>query len=133
MNGWVTEWMDAYRLDVDTLPRTLFPGLSKPLVWARFRKTASRLHSGLLLFRRTRAVEESGRDVKNALSTPGTWRSAVYEALRSLGGKAHVASIYDRIDPNRRAGDHWKPKVRQTLQRGFTPLGEGVWTLPQAA
>lgn len=129
----VTEWMDTYSIDVDALPRTLFPGLSKPLVWARFRKTAKRLHRGLILFRRTRAVEEADRNVKEALNSSGTWKNAVDQALRSLGGQAHLTSIYDRIDPRRRTGDHWKPKIRQTLQRGFTPLGEGVWTLPQAA
>lgn len=129
----VTDWMDAYSLEVDAIPRTLFPGLSKPLMWARFHKTATKLHRGLLLYRRTRACEEAGKNVKAALAAPGTWRNAVEQALRSLGGKAHVRSIYDRIDPERRAGAHWQPKVRQTLQRGFTSLGEGVWTLPEAA
>ncbi|MAM83258.1 MAG: SAM-dependent methyltransferase [Acidobacteria bacterium] len=129
----VTEWMDAYSLDIDALPRTLFPGLSKPLVWARFRKTAQRLHRGLLLFRRTRAIEEADKNVKGALGAAGTWRNAVDQALRSVGGKAHLRTIYDRIDPQRRASEHWQPKVRQTLQRGFTSLGNGVWALPEAA
>src|SRR3546814_9357486 len=32
----VSKWMDRFAIDVNMIPRTLFPGLSKPLVWAKY-------------------------------------------------------------------------------------------------
>lgn len=128
----VSRWMDMFSIDVNMIPRTLFPGLSKPLVWAKCTKTAARCFSGMMLFAETRAIEMMRSDVRRALDAPGTWREAVGTALRSLGGEGSVSSIYDAMAPERRQTDHWKPKVRQTLQRGFRPLGNGRWTLPLA-
>src|SRR3546814_3914212 len=31
----VSKWMDRFAIDGNMIPRTLFPGLSKPLVWAK--------------------------------------------------------------------------------------------------
>lgn len=128
----VTRWMDMFSIDVSMIPRTLFPGLSKPLVWAKCVKTTTRRFTGMMLFAETRAIENMRPDVRRALEGPGTWREAVSAALRSLGGEGSVSSIYDAMAPERRRTDHWKPKVRQTLQRGFHPLGEGRWSLPLA-
>ena len=129
----VVRWMDMFSIEVNMIPRTLFPGLSKPLVWAKWRKEAMRRFVGMMLFSETRSVEEMPRPSREALARPGTWREAVACALRALGGQASLDAIYDAIAPDRRAGEHWRPKIRQTLQRGFVPLGEGRWSLPLAA
>jgi len=128
----VARWMEMYSIDVNMIPRTLFPGLSKPLVWAKYRRAEMRTFSGMMLFAETRQIENMRPAIREALAAPGTWRSAVALALESLGGTASVSSIYDAMAPERRAGDHWRPKIRQTLQRGFVPLGEGRWALPTA-
>lgn len=128
----VERWMGMYSIDVNMIPRTLFPGLSKPLVWAKYRRAQIRTFSGMMLFAETRQIENMRPAIREALAAPGTWRSAVAVALESLGGTATVSSICEAMAPERRAGDHWRPKIRQTLQRGFVPLGEGRWTLPMA-
>lgn len=127
----VARWMDRFAIDVNMIPRTLFPGLSKPLVWAKYTKTAQRRFSGLMLFAETRDIENMRPAIRNALAAPGTWREAVRLALESLGGQASVQSIYDAISPERRSANHWREKIRQTLQRGFEPLGNGRWTIPE--
>lgn len=127
----VTRWMDMFSIDVNMIPRTLFPGLSKPLVWAKCTKTGTRRFTGMMLFAETRAVEEMRPEVRRALERPGTWREAVATALDSLGGEASVASICDAMTPERRRSEHWRPKIRQTLQRGFVPLGNGRWAMPR--
>jgi adenine-specific DNA-methyltransferase len=127
----VARWMDRFGISVNMIPRTLFPGLSKPLVWAKYTKTSQRRFSGLMLFAETRDIENMRPAIREALNRPGTWREAVRTALESLGGQASVKSIYDAIAPERRTSDHWREKIRQTLQRGFQPLGEGRWALPQ--
>ncbi len=126
----VTRWMDMYSIDVNVIPRTLFPGLSKPLVWAKCIKSSVRRFAGMMLFSETRSVERMTDGMRRSLAGPGTWREAVRDALRSLGGEASVGSICDAIAPERRCGQHWRPKIRQTLQRGFVALGEGRWALP---
>lgn len=128
----VARWMDMFSIDVNMIPRTLFPGLSKPLVWAKYRKQRLRTFSGMMLFAETRSIENMKPAIREALARPGTWREAVRCALESLGGEASVQSIYDAIAPERRQSEHWRPKIRQTLQRGFRPLGEGRWSIPLA-
>lgn len=128
----VSRWMDSFSIDVNMIPRTLFPGLSKPLVWAKYRKQRQRTFSGMLLFAETRSIENMKPAIREALCGPGTWREAVDRALRSLGGEASLESIYGAIAPERRQTDHWRPKIRQTLQRGFRSTERGRWSLPDA-
>lgn len=128
----VTRWMDRFSIDLNMVPRTLFPGLSKPLVWVKYTKTALRRFSGILLFAETRDIENMKPAIRDTLARPGTWREAVSLALRSLGGQASVKAIYDAVAPERRTSTHWRPKIRQTLQRGFVSLGDGRWALPDS-
>lgn len=126
----VTRWGDRFSIDVKLIPRQLFPGMEKPLVWAKFRKTNGRRFWGLMLFREQRDCELMPKPLHEALRGPGTWRDCVGLALERLGGAASIAAIYDQITPERRgASDHWRPKVRQTLQRHFTPIERGRWAL----
>lgn len=126
----VTRWGERFSIDVKLIPRQLFPGMEKPLVWAKFRKTGGRRFWGLMLFREQRDLELMARRYHDALRAPGTWRECVRLALEALGGEASVAAIYDQLTPARRgASDHWRPKVRQTLQRHFRPVERGRWAL----
>lgn len=64
-----------------------------------------------------------------------TWKNVVRHAMVQLGGKAQLNDLYaaisgmatDRIAQNQ----HWKAKVRQTLQKAdcFEPIERGVWSL----
>lgn len=66
----------------------------------------------------------------------GTWKMIVKQTLISLGGTAPLADIYaavaegapDRVSTN----DHWREKVRQTLNsnlQDFASVERGVWSL----
>lgn len=126
----VTRWGERFSIDVKMIPRQLFPGMEKPLVWAKFRKNNGRRFWGLMLFREQRDLELMPKHLREALRGPGTWRECVRLALESLGGAASVAAVYDQITPERRgASGHWRPKVRQTLQRYFRPIERGRWAL----
>lgn len=125
----VTGWMNRFQIDVNLIPRTLFPGISKDLVWAKFRKGGPKLYRGLMLFAEQRDIELMRRSIRGALERPGTWREAVRLALESLGGEASLSAIYDMITPERRVSQHWQPKVRQILQIHFSNRGRGRWAL----
>lgn len=125
----VTRWMRLFSIDVSLIPRTLFPGLSKALVWAEYLKVGERRFHGLMLFPEQRDIELMPDAISDALIGPGTWRTAVSTALGMLGGEASIGAIYDVITPERRVSPHWRPKVRQTLQRHFRPIERGRWAL----
>jgi site-specific DNA-methyltransferase (adenine-specific) len=127
----VVRLMDRFSIDVSLIPRTLFPRLSRELVWAKCIKGGERRFYGLMLFDEKYEVEQMRRAAQAALCGPGTWREAVRGALESLGGTGSLAAIYDRIAPERREGRaHWQPKVRQILQRYFQRVGSGRWAIP---
>lgn len=127
----VSKWQQRFSIDVNLIPRTLFPGISMPLVFAKYTKTAQRRFSGIMLFAETRDIENMKPAIREALAQPGTWRQAVASALQTLGGEASLSAIYEAVTPERRTSTHWRPKIRQTLQRGFEPRGDGRWALPE--
>lgn len=59
-----------------------------------------------------------------------TWRDVVAEAMGLAGGRVCLADLYRVVmnHPKARANQHWRAKVRQTLQQGpFRAVGRGVW------
>lgn len=57
--------------------------------------------------------------VLNHEKSDPTWREIVCDALRSLGGNAHLKDIYQALEshPKARNNVHWRAKIRQTLSR----------------
>lgn len=70
----------------------------------------------------------------NSLSnlSSATWKAVVEHALIVLDGKASLQEIYRVVEQNAReklkSNQHWKAKVRQTLQFFFESQGTGVWS-----
>ncbi|WP_040980909.1 MULTISPECIES: DNA methyltransferase [Oceanobacillus] len=62
-----------------------------------------------------------------------TWRDLIQGALEWLGGKAELAEIYKVIEGSKKTlkNNHWKDKIRQTLQLhdNFKSSSRGVWEL----
>lgn len=127
----VTRWMERFSIDIKVIPRTLFPRLSKTLLWVKYRKVAGdRTFHGMMLFGEQRDVELMRPMMREALIRAGTWREAVRLALEALGGEASLPAIYDMITPERqRVSRHWQPKVRQVLQLHHRPIERGRWAL----
>jgi site-specific DNA-methyltransferase (adenine-specific) len=123
--SWVVRWAQRFSLSADLLPRTLFKSLSKPLVFARFRKTERRVMVGLALYAEAYDIERMPKAVRDTLARPSPRGSAWFEVcdqvLASLGGEADLQVIYQHVAPKRPSQNpYWREKVRQTLQRRFT-------------
>jgi hypothetical protein len=93
------------------------------------RKEAPLLYSALLTYRR----ESDLRDMPGA-----TWRDIVADAMEDFQGAADLERIYAKIEGYKRTREqqHWKDKVRQTLQYHsnlFTSPQRGVWSLVKYA
>lgn len=132
----VMRWNRVWSLYAEVLPRTLFPRLSLPLIFALFTKDPVPTLSGMRLFIEAHAIEQLRPEFREMLTTgKGLWRPVVEAALRELGGRAHLTEVY-RAVAKRRPSENpwWREKVRQTLQRGpFRSLGDGVWCLKAVA
>lgn len=61
---------------------------------------------------------------------PTSWRDVVMAELAKAGGAVSLSDLYRAIarHPKAKEAKHWRPKVRQTLQRaGARRLGPGQW------
>jgi len=60
-----------------------------------------------------------------------TWRNAIRIAMMQLGGEATLQEIYSEVEKVASSliakNQHYKAKIRQTLQRHFNNVQRGVW------
>jgi len=127
----VMRWNERWSLAQTMIPRTIFKGISLPLVLATFTKNAHRRLIGFSFYAQSREVEEMPKDYASRLRTERNgWRSVVGEALRILGGTGTVEQIYREVGPRRpTATEHWKAQVRKQLQQNFTKVGAARYAL----
>ncbi len=77
----VVHWTDSWSVESHHLPRTLFPGLQAPVIFAMFRKDRLGLLRGFALYRRASAVGAMGARGRLMLARDGaTWRDVVAAA-----------------------------------------------------
>lgn len=84
----------------------------------------------MLDFIYTKKAELDIRDSKNA-----TWKDVVRAVMNKLGGKANLSDIYAEIEGHSKCeqNQHWKEKIRQTLQQGqYKSNGNGYWEIVAA-
>lgn len=81
----------------------------------------------------TYRLEGDIRDMPGA-----TWRDILADAMESFQAPVSLDQIYEKVGNYKRARyqQHWKDKVRQTLQyhpNTFYSLGRGIWALKRQA
>jgi site-specific DNA-methyltransferase (adenine-specific) len=130
----IMTWHHRWSITAECLPRTLFPLLSYPLVFARFSKDATRVLVGFALYQETAAVRQMSSDAQALLTEggarKGAWRSLVEAALEQLGGQGTLQEIYALAMPNALPGHRFpEAKIRQSLQRYCRRIDRGFWAL----
>lgn len=123
----VLRYAEDWRLDTQMIPRTIFPGIKLPLVFAQFRKQGPQW-VGLALYQAVHDVAGMKKPVQETLKRGrgSIWRTVVAEALEAIGPEASLPEIYAHISPRRPTENRWwREKVRQTLQRYFRREGRG--------
>ncbi len=124
-----------WRIQADHIPRDLFPSLTKPLVFATFRK-GGRTLVGFSLYEEFVDVAGLAARLKDAVIAPSPqpWRVLVTNVLHELGGEADLTSIYAAVEPKRPTGNPWwREKVRQVAQYHCRRVSPGRYALPVAA
>lgn len=131
----VLKWNSRWTLHQRMMPRTVFPGISLPLVLATFIKETERKLFGFILYNESRCIEEMPASYAEAARKgANAWKAVVERALSSLGGQASLRQIYAEIEPRRPTGtEFWKEKVRQQLSLHFPRVGVAEYSLAEAA
>lgn len=132
----VVRWNKVWTICPELLPRTLFPRARLPLIFTLFTKDPIPVLKGMRLYIEAESMEQLHKTHRDALvKGTGLWQQVVHRVMKQLGGKAHLAEIYQLVGRTRPTeNEWWREKVRQTLQRGpFTACGGGVWEMERAA
>lgn len=121
----------------ELLPRNMFAGMTKPIMWANFIKQRKTVLSGFFLYPEVDALNGMHKDIRGLfvgnLSTPTCWRDAVEMALQACGGRATLSQIYACIEGNRPTNNPWwREKVRQIAGMHFTRVAAGEYELEAA-
>lgn len=80
-------------------------------------------------------VDLSKMAKQQATKLTSVWRNIVRHAMISLGGKASLSDLYEKVAKNApenlAKNENWQAKVRQTLQtyKDFNSCERGVWAL----
>ena len=131
----VLRWNRAFSLLQEALPRDLFPGLSKPLVFVVFTRASAPVLVNFRLYAETAALHELPKHRQELLAhghagPRGVWRHLVTTVLKELGGSASTAAIYAAVEARRPTSNPWwREQIRKTLQLHCARVGPAVWTL----
>jgi site-specific DNA-methyltransferase (adenine-specific) len=134
-SGPVCEWAKTWSIHQTMLPKSLFPRLSWPVVFAQFRKERVRHMVGFFLFDEAEALKSVPGKLRLLLvkgkRRTSLWRAVVEEVLGTLGGRASLSQIYSLVEGRRpRPIPTWRDTVRRVLQeRPFTRHDDGTWAL----
>jgi site-specific DNA-methyltransferase (adenine-specific) len=88
-------YLRAWGVETEIIPRNLFHGLSKPLVFAVFERGGTEA-LGLALFGEAADVQAMRRQYRRMLESAGqsAWKRVVIEAAISAGGTISLAQLY---------------------------------------
>jgi adenine-specific DNA-methyltransferase len=137
----VMPWTKTWTIMQEGLPRDLFPGLSKPLIFGLFTRDYSPRLIGFRLFpemAENHDLPEAVREkLANGVKGPrSVWRETVIAAMERFDGKASLAQIYAALSGKRPTSNaHWREQVRKVLRdsRHFLRVDDGVYTRAAAA
>lgn len=121
----------------ELIPRNIYAGLTKPLVFATFTKEHKVSLSGFFLYAETAALDAMRKEFKSMFvgngARAGVWREVVYAALRVHGGRASLRVLYATIEDARPTDNPWwREKIRQTAGKHFHRVRDGEYALSEA-
>lgn len=130
----VMNYAKKWTLEHDLLPRNMFQGMQKPIMFARFKKTKKPSLLGLFLYEETSDMLslKAKYRLKFLGNTSSThlWAEVIEQALTALGGVAKLSDIYKEIEGKRPTKTkHWKEQIRKVVRDKFTRVSKGTYAL----
>lgn len=132
----VNKYAKRFSLDQVMIPRNLFAGMSKPLMFAQFTKDRRPFMGGLFLYLETEAVSKLAKQYKTLFigndSRASLWGELVEQALINLGGEATLQQIYSEVESNRPTENpFWREQIRKIAQSHYNRVGRGRYAIQQ--
>lgn len=133
--GRVTRYSEHWSITQEMIPRNIYQGLSKPLVFALFSKDKCRKLFGFALYHETADVQKLSKEYRDVITTCGgsIWLRAVQLAITKLGGEADLQSIYTEFEGKRPTQTKfWREQIRKVLRQYdeiFSSKGSGRYAL----
>lgn len=134
----VARYHERYSLDQVMVPRNLFAGMSKPLMFAQFKKDRRPFLGGLFLYLETDAVNQLAAQYRTLFvgneSRASLWGELVEKALIRLGGEADLQSIYSEVEGTRPTRNpFWREQIRKVLQAHYRRTAPARYALDRLA
>lgn len=117
--GRVAAYSDKWSLFQEMLPRNIYHGLSKPLIFAIFSKDQRKVMVGFALYRETADMQQLSQRYREIMSGVGrsVWLNVVAEAMLRLGGKASLEGLYAEIEGRRPTRTKWwREQIRKVTR-----------------
>lgn len=109
---------EHWSIRADLLPRTLFPSLSKPLVFAMFTKEAERRLIGFALYHEVNHVEGLDQVYQDLLNrSKSGWVEAIARVMVRHGGVVSLQTLFQELASRRpTATAWWKEQIRKVVR-----------------
>lgn len=136
--GRLTRYAEQWSIAQEMIPRNIYPGLSLPLVFARFIKDQRRVLVGFALYFELADLQQFEKSYRETIGcvSASIWKDVVVQAVQRLGGSASLSRIYAEIEGSRPTRTKWwREKIRQTLRRYaevFQWDGQGTYSLARS-
>jgi site-specific DNA-methyltransferase (adenine-specific) len=132
----VARYADSFALDIELLPRDVYPRLRLPLVVATMRKVSDRRIVGIAFAREVADLRGFPAEYRLVLqrSRTNVYVAACEKALRAIGRPATVEEIAQRVEGARPTRtEHWRAAIRRALQESFVRVAPATYALPEVA
>lgn len=130
----VLEYAKRWSLKHDLLPRNMFEGMQKPLMFARFIKERTTTMVGMMLYAETSDMLSLKKKYRLKFlgnqSATHLWGSVVEQALIELGGQATLQEVYQEIEGKRPTKTKfWKEQIRKVLRENCRRVANATYAL----
>ena len=137
-HGTVERLRRQWAIQQQMIPRTLFPGLSKPLVFAMFTRSNSRALFGFCLYDQVVEMDQLAQDAQRILAAVAPRRSCARPDRKRACGLWRQRFPAGHLPRRRTAKANWQPVVERagteaSQQLSFTRTSTGDWCLPSVA
>ena len=133
----VLRYNESYSLEVESVPRRLFPNLIAPMVYLTFTKNQRRILSGFFLYPELsdiRKLPEPYATIVEGKTSGSIWYDVVRTALEEHGGTAKLEALYRSIEGRRPTRTKfWREQIRKVVQTRCTRVAEHTYRLSEAA
>lgn len=133
--GRVVRYSERWSLQQQAIPRNIYPGLAKPLLFALFRKDQRRLMVGFSLYHEAAFIQALPKEVGEAMiQGSATWSEVVFSAIASHGGEASLAQIYEYVCSRRPSQNPaWREQVRKICGERAIRVCRARYSMPDTA